>query len=337
MNYCRTPWLLAALRLGVMLLFTVATETAVAHRFAPSSLHIEVLTNADVSVRWKTPIQTVSEIPMVPRMPSHCAIQEQSPLIAEGTGKVRQMRYRCERSLVGEGIAVDGLAANQSSALLTLVLREGVSHQAVLTAASPSWTVPEVPDEATVVSRYSVLGAEHIWGGIDHLLFVLGLLLLVGVGRRLVVTVTAFTVGHSITLALVTLGVFSYPVALVEFLIALSIFVLAVELTRAEGQSKLWRRPWLLAGGFGLLHGMGFAGALVETGLPQGNIPLALLFFNLGIELGQLTFIAVLLLLAALLARLPVSRKPAVAQVPVLILGVLSAMWCVERGAEVFW
>jgi len=324
-------------RVLVLVVLMVLANTALAHRFAPSLLDIEVLPNTDISVRWKTPIQTVSDVPMMPRLPDHCVTLEQSPFIAEGTGKLRQTRYRCERSLVGERIGVDGLAANQSSVLLTLVMPGDVSHQTVLTAAVPTWEVPAIPNSATVVLHYGVLGAEHIWGGIDHLLFVLGLLLLVGGGKRLVITITAFTVGHSITLAMVTLGVFDYPVALVEFLIAFSIFVLAVELTRPLGHSKLWQRPWILAGVFGLLHGMGFAGALAETGLPQGNIPLALLFFNVGIEMGQLAFIALLLVLAKFSNRVPVVRHPTMAQVPVLILGVLSAMWCVERGAEVLW
>ena len=163
---------------------------------------------------------------------------------------------------------------------------------------------------------------------------VLGLLLLVGGGRRLIWTITAFTAGHSITLAMVTLGVFDYPVAFIEFLIALSIFVLALELTREGAQSWLWRQPWWLAGLFGLLHGMGFAGALADTGLPQANLPLALLFFNVGIEFGQLAFIAVLLGLGALFRRLLPHPPAAVLQLPVLVLGVLSAMWCIERGLE---
>ena len=120
------------------------------------------------------------------------------------------------------------------------------------------------------------------------------------------------------------------------FVFQLSIFVLALELTRERGQSRLWRQPWWLAGVFGLLHGMGFAGALAETGLPQGNLPLALLFFNVGIELGQLAFIAVLLLFAIALRR--VVRQPPASvwlQLPVFVLGTLSAMWCIERGLEV--
>jgi hypothetical protein len=173
---------------------------------------------------------------------------------------------------------------------------------------------------------------EHIWGGFDHLLFVFGLLLLVGGGTRLLWTITAFTVGHSITLSLVTLGFFDYPVALVEFAIALSIFVLAVELTRTEKHDALWRNPWWLAGGFGLLHGMGFAGALAETGLPQDNVPLALLFFNVGIELGQIAFIAVVLAIWYVIRKPLNPWRDRLLPIPIYVLGSLSAMWCIERG-----
>ena len=316
-------------------LIAVSAPTA-AHRFAPSLLQIQESGTERYAVTWKTPIQQVSDIPLQPELPAICTREAESPWIREGTGKLRQTTYRCEGGLVGQVVGVSGLGPNQSSVMLNLALREGVGHQAVLTPESPKFTVPEEPDRWQVVGRYSALGAEHIWAGLDHLLFVFGLLLLVGQGYRLVWTITAFTVGHSITLAMVTLGVFDYPVAFIEFLIALSIFVLALELTRERGQSRLWRQPWWLAGVFGLLHGMGFAGALAETGLPQGNLPLALLFFNVGIELGQLAVSAVLLLFAIALRR--VVRQPPASvwlQLPVFVLGTLSAMWCIERGLEV--
>jgi uncharacterized membrane protein len=184
------------------------------------------------------------------------------------------------------------------------------------------------------MTDYSLLGMEHIWGGLDHLLFVFGLLLLVGGGTRLLWTITAFTVGHSITLSLVTLGYFDYPVALVEFVIALSIFVLAVELTRASKHDILWRNPWWLAGGFGLLHGMGFAGALAETGLPQDNVPLALLFFNVGIEIGQIAFILAVLGVWVLIRKPLAAWQDRLLPIPIYVLGSLSAMWCIERGLE---
>jgi len=313
------------------LLLVTAPQTQ-AHRFAPSVLRWEQVAEGQFAVSWKTPQQQVSDVPMQPVLPENCEIKAESSWLPEGTGKRKQFMLTCTGELTGQRIKVSGLAANQSSVLLNVVGPEAATYQAVLTAEEPEFVVPQEPNPWTVVTRYSVLGAEHIWAGLDHLLFVLGLLLLVGQGRRLVWTITAFTVGHSITLAMVTLGVFDYPVALVEFLIALSIFVLALELTRRAGHSRLWRQPWWLAGIFGLLHGMGFAGALAETGLPSNNIPLALLFFNIGIELGQLAFIAVLLVAGWAIVRVVPRRPEWLPQLPVLVLGVLSAMWCIERG-----
>ena len=320
------------LSLSLLMVFSLSVE---AHRFAPSLLQITESGSDTYSVTWKTPIQQTSDIPMSPVLPKICQLSEESQWIREGTGKLRQSTYQCAGGLIGQSIGVAGLGPNQSSVMLNVALADDIDHQAVLTADESTFVVPEEPDRWQVVGRYSVLGAEHIWAGIDHLLFVLGLLLLVGGGRRLIWTITAFTVGHSITLAMVTLGVFDYPVAFIEFLIALSIFVLALELTREGGQSWLWRQPWWLAGLFGLLHGMGFAGALADTGLPQANLPLALLFFNVGIEFGQLAFIAVLLGLGLAFRRLLAHPPAVVLQLPVLVLGVLSAMWCIERGLEV--
>ncbi len=153
---------------------------------------------------------------------------------------------------------------------------------------------------------YFVLGVEHILLGIDHLLFVLGLLLLVGSPKRLIVTVTAFTVAHSITLAAATLGFVHVPQAPVEAVIALSVMFVAAEILRAaQGRASLTARaPWLVAFVFGLLHGLGFAGALREVGLPQTDIPLALLFFNVGVEVGQLAFIAAVVAVLAVVTRL---------------------------------
>ena len=168
-------------------------------------------------------------------------------------GKVSSFQLTCsglgEDGLVGETLGVDGLGANQASAMVMVRLLDGRQYQQVLNAEQPAFLVPAESSSGEVMSDYTYLGMEHIWGGIDHLLFVFGLLLLVGGGSRLLWTITAFTLGHSITLSLVTLGFFDYPVALVEFTIAVSIFVLAVELTRKERNDVLWRNPWWLAGG----------------------------------------------------------------------------------------
>ncbi|MDX1733802.1 MAG: HupE/UreJ family protein [Halioglobus sp.] len=311
---------------------------ASAHRFAPSLLQVTEIGSGQYNLVWKTPAQSTSSVPLEPTWPASCAAENATPPQLEGTGRVSTLQLRCtglgEDGLVGETLGISGLGANQASAMVMVSLLDGRQYQQVLNAEQSQFVVPEEPSAGEVVTDYTWLGMEHIWGGIDHLLFVFGLLLLVGGGTRLLWTITAFTVGHSITLSLVTLGYFDYPVALVEFTIALSIFVLAVELTRRERNDLLWRNPWWLAGGFGLLHGMGFAGALAETGLPQDNVPLALLFFNIGIEIGQIAFILVVLAAWFILRRPLAPWQERLLPLPVYVLGALSAMWCIERGIE---
>jgi len=331
---------MTSLRLLLMLAMALlVTQFAHAHRFAPSLLKVSEIGPDQYHMVWKTPAQGTSNVPLRPQWPSSCEVRNASPPQLEGTGKVSSWQLHCsdlgEDGLVGDTLGISGLGANQASAMVMVALLDGRQYQEVLNAEQPEFVIPAQSSAGEVMSDYSLLGMDHIWSGIDHLLFVFGLLLLVGGGTRLLWTITAFTVGHSITLSLVTLGFFDYPVALVEFAIALSIFVLAVELTRARRHDILWRNPWWLAGGFGLLHGMGFAGALAETGLPQDNVPLALLFFNVGIEVGQIAFIAVVLALWFLLRRPLATWQDRLLPVPIYILGALSAMWCIERGLEV--
>jgi len=328
------------LRLIVVAVFSLTVaQVAHAHRFAPSLLKVNEIADQQYNMVWKTPAQGTSNVPLRPLWPDSCEVKNASPPQMEGTGKVSSWQLHCrglgEDGLVGETLGVAGLGANQASAMVMVSLLDGRQYQQVLNSEQPEFVVPLESSAGDVMSDYSLLGVEHIWGGIDHLLFVFGLLLLVGGGTRLLWTITAFTVGHSITLSLVTLGYFDYPVALVEFTIALSIFVLAVELTRIKKHDMLWRNPWWLAAGFGLLHGMGFAGALAETGLPQDNLPLALLFFNVGIEIGQIAFILVVLALWMLVRRPLAPWQDRLLPIPVYILGALSAMWCIERGLEV--
>lgn len=328
------------LRVVCALILCLGVGQVQAHRFAPSLLKVTEISPLQYNFVWKTPAQATSSIPLQPTWPEVCDVSNASPPQLEGTGMVSSWQIDCSalglQGLVGSELGIEGLAANQASGMVMVSLLDGRQYQQVLNESQPAFVVPAESSAGEVAGDYSLLGIEHIWGGIDHLLFVFGLLLLVGGGSRLLWTITAFTVGHSITLSLVTLGYFDYPVALVEFLIALSIFVLAVELTRTSKHDVLWRNPWWLAGGFGLLHGMGFAGALAETGLPQGNVPLALLFFNVGIEIGQIAFILLVLAIWYLVRRPLASWQDRLMPVPVYILGALSAMWCIERGLEVF-
>ncbi len=322
-------------RLLLAILLLMPALQADAHRFAPSLLRLFEVADNEYQVIWKTPAQRVSEVPLLPGFPAECMGASESPGSLEGTGVVSSWRLVCDTGLVGKAVAVTGLAENSASVLFSLETRDGLYYQSLLSGDKPDFVIPGEPTAWEVMREYSWLGAEHIWGGIDHLLFVFGLLLLVGWGRRLVWTITAFTAGHSVTLSLVTLGWFEYPVALVEFMIALSIFMLALDLARRDGRGLFRRHPWWLAGGFGLLHGMGFAGALAEVGLPQSELPLALLFFNIGIELGQLAFIAAVAAIGALLSRVPLTGLPAWRAVPIYLLGSLSAMWCIERALQV--
>jgi hypothetical protein len=330
---------MSLLRIVIGLSLTLLlSQGASAHRFAPSLLKVTEIATGQYNVVWKTPAQGVSPVPLRPVWPASCEVVNASPMQMEGTGRIGTWQLNCSGlghdGLVGDTLGVSGLGPNSASAMVMLSLLDGRHYQQVLNAEQESFLVPVEPGSAEVMGDYALLGIEHIWGGIDHLLFVFGLLLLVGGGKRLLWTITAFTVGHSITLSLVTLGFFDFPVALVEFAIALSIFVLAVELTRTARHDVLWRNPWWLAGGFGLLHGMGFAGALAEAGLPQDNVPLALLFFNVGIEIGQIAFITVVFAVWYLLRRPLAPWQSRLQPLPVYILGALSAMWCIERGLE---
>ena len=318
---------------AIMLLPNVAH----AHRFAPSSLQIYEGENAQYEVLWKTPLQTTSSIPLRPALPGGCSIKQESEPQIEGTGVVKRWSLDCSslsQGLVGALVGVDGLAQNQASAILIYSYLDGRSWQQVLNTEVGTVTIPSAPTAGGVLSSYIVLGAEHIWAGPDHLLFVLGLVLLVVGFKSLLVTVTSFTVGHSVTLAMVTLGVFDYPVALVEFFIALSIFMLALEVDAAK-PGWFARFPWAVAVGFGLLHGMGFAGALGEVGLPQGQVPLALLSFNIGIELGQIAFIVIVLVAGFAVRRYFSSWQDRIQPIAIYMMGGVAAMWCYERGLSV--
>ncbi|MFT4824173.1 MAG: hydrogenase/urease accessory protein HupE [Halioglobus sp.] len=326
------------LALALLVLLSISVNVQ-AHRFAPSLLKLVETSQGSYNVVWKTPTQGTSSIPLRPIWPEGCEVSAANPVQQEGTGSVSSWAIDCSNlpdgALVGQTLGVSGLGANQASAMVLLSLKDGRNYQQVVNAEKSEFVVPAEPGQGQVMTEYSVLGMEHIWSGIDHLLFVFGLLLLVGGGKRLLWTITAFTAGHSITLSLVTLGYFDYPVSLVEFTIAVSIFVLALQLARRDDVGLFRRYPWWLAGGFGLLHGMGFAGALAEAGLPQDNVPLALLFFNVGIEVGQIAFIFAVLGLWYLFRKVVQPWQEQLMPVPVYVLGALSAMWCIERAMDV--
>jgi hypothetical protein len=315
---------------------TLAASPLAAHRLAPALLELAERGDGRIDVTFKVPEEQPVGSELRPQLPEGCSAESAPSPAREGTGIVLRWSERCAGGLVGARVGLSGIEGSGSNALLRVQLADGRSFRAVLDARSPSFLVPERESRWQVVRGYLELGIEHILTGFDHLLFVFGLVLLVRSGRQLLWTITAFTLGHSVTLSLASLGFVRFPSAWIEVLIAGTILWLAVELAQGEPEqaSALRRSPWWMAGGFGLLHGLGFAGALAEVGLPEGEIPLALLSFNLGIEAGQLAFVAVVLAAQQLLAR-PLARAPRwLLRAPVTAMGALAAYWCFERAAS---
>lgn len=324
------------LRLFVQALLSLAAAPAMAHQFAPALLEIEERSADEAAVKWKQPAVRVQGSQLRPVLPVECEGLGDPEVRQEGTGMRASWRMRCPGGLTGKSVGVEGIAGSQADVLLRITLRDGRRIRHVLKAEAPSFKIDADGSRAGVFKDYATLGVEHILLGWDHLLFVLALVLLVGWGRSLVWTITSFTAGHSVTLALASLGVVHVPQAPIEAAIALSIYVLAVELIRArkddQTRTLTQRFPWAVAAGFGLLHGLGFAGALSEVGLPAAEIPLALFSFNVGIELGQLAFVAVVLLVAAALRKVPIAWPRWTTAVPAYGIGTMAAFWFLQRA-----
>jgi len=328
------------LQLGfVLLVLCFGPASAWAHKLAPSLLELREAPGGELAVRWKTPLQRPTGVDIEAVLPAHCEATSTPVAETEATGVNLRWTVRCgDRGLVGSELSVTGLAESATNALVSIQLADGRSFRSVLHAGEPIFVVPERQEAMDVMGDYAWLGVEHILTGFDHLLFVLGLVLLVEGRRLLLYTVTAFTLGHSVTLSLAALGYVNFPSGLVELVIAFTIVLLAAELARPVPQASSWMRrfPWGVAFLFGLLHGLGFAGALAEIGLPQEEIPLALFSFNVGIELGQLAFVALVLLLRLLLRPVIVHGPGWLVRVPVYGIGGLAAYWCIERGVGLF-
>lgn len=317
----------------VLLALLLPASPAAAHQFAPALLELEEISAESAKVSWKQPILRVQGSELRPVLPPECRGIGEPRVREEGTGLKAEWEITCPHGLSGKKVGVEGIASSQADVLLRVTLRDGRHLRQILTADRPDFAIDADASRPGVFKDYATLGFEHILEGWDHLLFVLALVLLVGWGRSLLLTITAFTAGHSVTLALASLGWVAVPPAPIEAAIALSIFFLAVELTRVRAGKKTLteRAPWAVASGFGLLHGLGFAGALAEVGLPAAEIPLALFSFNVGIELGQLAFVAVVLLFAAALRRLPLAWPRWSAAIPAYGIGAMAIFWFLER------
>lgn len=331
-----------ALAMIVAWLWAALAPTPVtSHPLDPALLELRESADGQVALLWRVPRSQPTNAPLRPTLPARCASRTEPSVSEAASATTLTIRWHVDcgqGSLVGEHVGVEGLRERKTEALIRIHLADGRLIQTVLRGDESSFIVPEGVSRFEVVKGYLSLGFEHILTGLDHLAFVLGLVLLVRGRRRLLWTITAFTLGHSVTLSLAVLGLVRIPQAPVEALIALSIFVVAVELTRDRPARDRWMRrmPWAMAFVFGLLHGLGFAGALAQVGLPAEEIPLALFAFNVGIELGQLIFVAAVLAAKAGLHALPVCWPMATARVPAYVIGGLAAFWVIDRARGMF-
>ena len=321
----------------IVLLLIFALPVA-AHEVRPGYLEINETQAGLYDVSWKVPAPGDPRLAIYPRFSDACERVGETLTRRVGDSFVDSMTMRCPQGLTGSTIVIDGLPGTLTDTLVRIALIDGTMRIARLTPAVPGFVVPETPTLMQIAASYFGLGVEHILLGVDHLLFVLALLLLVRGFGRVVLTITAFTVAHSMTLAAATLGWVHVPSAPVEAVIALSIVLVAAEIVREQRGARSFasRRPWTVAFTFGLLHGFGFAGALNELGLPENAIPLALLFFNLGVEAGQVLFITAALILWLLVKRVRIPLPKQASYVPACAIGIVAAFWTAERIAS-FW
>jgi hypothetical protein len=276
-----------------------------AHEVRPGYLELRQIDTEAWDLLWKVPTNGDRRLALDVQLPENCRNGEPGTRFVNGA-YLERWRTHCSGGLTGREIGIAGLPATRTDVLARVTHADGTAQTVRLTPSAPVFIVSAAASGWQVAGTYLALGVEHISLGIDHLLFVLALLFLVGGWRRLIGTVTAFTLAHSLTLAAATLGWIQVPPAPVEAVIALSIVFVAAEILHArQGRAGLAARlPWVVAFVFGLLHGLGFASALREVGLPEHAIPLALAFFNVGVELGQLLFIAAVFVLLWLMGSL---------------------------------
>ncbi|SFF26515.1 HupE / UreJ protein [Fontimonas thermophila] len=322
------------IRIALALLLLGLTTVVAAHPLAPALLELRETAPHQYAVLWRTSVVQVRGAAVTPQWPATCTATALSQALEPNDAFVQRWRLDCPGGLVGATLRIAGLERSGINAIVRIEPAHGAAVQTLLDAGRPAFVVPAPQAPPPVFARYLGLGIEHLLLGPDHLLFVLGLLLLVRGMRALFWTITSFTLGHSLTLSLTVLGFVRIHPAWTELAIAVSLLALACAIVRpAQAPSRWARWPWSMALGFGLVHGMGFAGALAEIGLPQRELPLALMAFNLGIELGQLAVVAVVLTLAHATRKLHLPTPAGLARLAAYAIGVPAAAWCYTRAA----
>jgi hydrogenase/urease accessory protein HupE len=317
----------------------VLPQSVSAHALEPGYLELSPIAGESYRVFWRRPDVQGQPMAIDVRLPDTCDPATGPDPEDDGRAWVSVWVATCAGGLEGGKIVIQGLELQRNDVLVRYEAANAEVRSERLTSDRPEFVIPADPGAFDVIGTYLPLGVEHILSGLDHLLFVFALLLLIPDTWRLVGAITAFTVAHSITLAAATFGWISLPSPPVEAVIALSIMFVASELVQRDGSNQRLseRYPWTVSFIFGLLHGFGFAGALSEIGLPQSDVPLALLAFNLGVEAGQLMFVAAILVAGFVLSRmLPTARSlvapgTTVATVGAYAIGGISAYWFIDR------
>ncbi|MCP5146076.1 MAG: HupE/UreJ family protein [Gammaproteobacteria bacterium] len=305
---------------------------AQAHQLDPAFLGLREFAPNRFAVTWKLSVEGGLANVLAPEFPAACEVDGDVRSRMDVRVRILHGTLACREPLPGQRIAIEGLPATHTDALLHVEYLAGDMFDARLTPAVPAIVIGKPNSAGQVAMQYLLLGIQHIIEGIDHLLFVLGLFIVVVGYRRLLWTVTAFTLAHTLTLATAVLGWIRLPAAPVEVGIALSILLLAVEATRPAAASVTQRQPWASAFTFGLLHGLGFAGALLDIGLPARSLGIALAAFNAGVEIGQLMFIAVLLCFVLLLRRLAPAGARSFRVSAAYLMGPVAVFWILQRS-----
>lgn len=310
------------------------TNLAFADEIRPGYLELKESSENKFSVVWKVPAKGDKKLNLDVQLPDNCDYKTQPNSQLINGAYIERWVVVCDGGLVEKSISIPGLQFTNTDVLLRMEFVNDTSQSAHLSSKNYTYKIPAKASSLQIIKTYAWFGVEHILLGVDHLLFVFALLLIVTSKRLLLWTITAFTIAHSITLAGATLGVIHVAQEPVEAIIALSILFLAMEIINVQrGRFSLAAKwPWLVAFIFGLLHGFGFAGALIEVGLPQHAISLALIFFNLGVELGQLIFITIVFTLGWVLHAFKQTKLMAWAKTAtVYSIGGLSSFWLFER------
>ncbi len=307
--------------------------SAIADVFRPAYLELREVAGGRYDVMWKVPAQGDARLAIYVRFPAGTVQLSPPRGLFINDAYVERWQIQRDGGLAGQSLAIDGIASGVTDVIVRIERADGTSQVERLLPQRPEFIVKGATGSGEVAWSYLVLGVGHILGGVDHLLFVLALLLIVRGSRRIIATITAFTVAHSLTLVAATLGWVHVPGPPVEATIALSIVFVASEVVSGlRGKPGITAHaPWLVAFTFGLLHGFGFAGALAEVGLPQKAIPIALLMFNVGVEVGQLIFVVAALSVTALVARTAARWPRWISYLPPYAIGTVAMFWVIDR------